>query len=257
MDDRRAREEDEEVEYLASEESGEDLSGEDLEEAYLRALEALDVAESVAVDESLPEVISEAGSDTASPLPQDKIEKRTVESDEPLLVSPTQVIEAALFVGGPPLTAKKLAGLFDAHIDQMTIETQIDELNGQYRDQNRPYEVRLGEGGYRMALRADFESLRNKVYGVGPRDVKLSQDALEVLALVAYQQPLPHKQLLSSGKKNAGNLVRGLIRRELVGIERTSGSAEGVQYHTTSRFLSLFGLSGIEELPQIDDLALR
>lgn len=258
MDERRAREDEDDSEDLLSGEGEESLSGDDLEAAYLRALEALDVAESVAVEESLPESVAEGSSAAAVVINAAPARGKEEEAeDEPLLVSPTQIIEAALFVGGSPLTTKKLASLFDAHVDHLSIEAQIDELNEQYREQYRPYEIRLGEGGYRMALRADFETLRNKVYGVGPREVKLSQDALEVLALVAYQQPLPHKRLLLSGKKNAGNLVRGLIRRELVRVERTSASADGVQYHTTPRFLALFGLSGVDELPQIDDLALR
>ncbi|MFO1019864.1 MAG: SMC-Scp complex subunit ScpB [Planctomycetales bacterium] len=258
MDNRRGRNpEHEPPDSPAPQDGEESLSGEDLEAAYLRALEALDAAESQAVEESLPAMESEPSAEEAPQEADAAAVEESEDEEEQRLVSPRQVIAAALFVGGSPLTGKKLAGLFDAHVDHAEIETQIDELNAQFQEQNRPYEIRLGEGGYRMALRAEFEPLRNKVYGVGPREVKLSQDSLEVLALIAYQQPLSHKQLLLSGKKNVGSLVRGLIRRELVGIERVSGAADGVEYHTTPRFLSLFGLSGVDELPQIDDLALR
>jgi segregation and condensation protein B len=106
-------------------------------------------------------------------------------------------------------------------------------------------------------LRSEYEAVRNKVYGAGPREVRLSQDALEVLALVAYQQPISHAGVEASGKKNAGNLLRQLLRRELVAISRVDKSRDGVQYHTTPRFLSLFGLGNLDELPQADGLNLR
>jgi len=153
--------------------------------------------------------------------------------------------------------SQKIAGLFDAHVEPFLIESQIDILNEEYRVQNRPYEIRLGEGGYRMTLRPEFESIRNKVYGIGPREVRLSQDALEMLAFVAYQQPVSHQQILETGKKNSSNLVRQLIRRELVSIERGDAGPRSVAYRTTQRFLKLFGLSNIEELPQVDELTLR
>jgi segregation and condensation protein B len=75
--------------------------------------------------------------------------------------------------------------------------------------------------------------------------------------LVAYRQPISHADVEASGKKNAGNLLRQLLRRELVAITRIDKSRNGVQYHTTPRFLSLFGLGSLDELPQADALNLR
>jgi len=173
-------------------------------------------------------------------------------------VTPRRIMEAVLFVGGQPLTTKRLASLIGDNADTSTVEHLVDELNREYAGQGRPYEIRLGEGGYRLTLRPEFEPIRNKVYGVGPREVKLSQDALEVLALVAYQQPITHQDVESCGKKNVGGLLRQLLRRELIAIVRDEESARReIKYITTPRFLSLFGLGSIDELPQADELALR
>jgi segregation and condensation protein B len=87
--------------------------------------------------------------------------------------------------------------------------------------------------------------------------VRLSQDVLEVLALVAYQQPISQADIEAHGKQNAGNLLRQLLRRDLVAFERGSGGRKDVRYHTTARFLSVFGLGSLDELPQAEDLAKK
>jgi segregation and condensation protein B len=169
----------------------------------------------------------------------------------------TRIIEACLFVGGQPLSAKRLATLLESTGEPSYLERLIDELNLEYASQQRPYEIRLGDGGYRMALRTEFEAVRNRVYGVGPRDVKLSQDVLEVLALVAYQQPITHAAVEGCGKVNVANILRQLLRRELITLMRIDQTRNGVEYRTSGRFLQLFGLGNLNELPRPEDLAMR
>jgi len=178
-------------------------------------------------------------------------------SEQHALVTPSQIIEAALFVGGAPLTARKLCGLLRGSFDTAFVEKTIDELNAAYRAQARPYEIRLGEGGYRLELQGEFDRLRHRVYGAGPREVRLSQEVLEVLALVAYRQPISQSDIESHGKENAGNLLRQLLRRDLLAFERGPGGRKDVKYHTTARFLSVFGLGSLDELPQAEDLAKK
>jgi len=172
-------------------------------------------------------------------------------------VSPAQVIEAALFVGGGPLTARKIAALLRGSHQAKEVEQTIDDLNNAYVAQARPYEIRLGDGGYRLELRPEYDRLRHRVYGSGPREVRLSQDVLEVLALVAYRQPITEKGIEGHGKQNAGNLLRQLLRRDLIAFERGPGGRKDLHYHTTARFLSLFGLGTLDELPQAEDLARK
>jgi segregation and condensation protein B len=177
--------------------------------------------------------------------------------EESLNVSPAQVIEAALFVGGGPLTARKICGFLRGSYETRDIEQLIDKLNDDYFAQARPYEIRLGEGGYRLELRPEYDRLRHRVYGSGPREVRLSQEVLEVLALVAYLQPISEKDIEGHGKQNAGNLLRQLLRRDLIAFERGPGGRKDIQYHTTARFLSVFGLGSLDELPQAEDLAKK
>jgi len=172
-------------------------------------------------------------------------------------VTPAQVIEAALFVGGNPLTAGKLYALLRGAITVEQVPGLIDELNTLYAAQERPYEIRLGDGGYRLELRPEYDRLRARVFGQGPREVRLSQEVLEVLALVAYRQPITQAEIEALGKAGPGNVLRQLLRRELIQLERDPENPREVRYRTTERFLSVFGLANLADLPQPDDLAAR
>lgn len=279
-----------------------DLSTADLEEAYLKALEAMESAEwaipADAGDDSadaesgparvvadggpsaiaIPETTTGTeiagsnflGTDAASDPAHPPIGDVSVQADSSTLseaktvansgaashIKPARIIEACLFVGGQPLSAKKLANLLEGNNDPADIEVLIDELNFEYAAQGRPYEIRLGDGGYRLTLRTEFDAVRSRVYGVGPRDIKLSQDVLEVLALVAYQQPIAHAAI-EACKPNSANTLRQLLRRELISLTRIDQSRNGVEYRTTPRFLQLFGLGQLSELPRPEDLSIR
>jgi segregation and condensation protein B len=174
-----------------------------------------------------------------------------------VLVNARQVLEACLFVGGLPLTAAKLASLLKGDYTPQFVETTLDELNRLYAVQGRPYEIRLGEGGYRLTLRDEYERIRNKVYGLGPKEVRLSQESLEVLAVVAYRQPLSEAELSELGRPQAGGLLRQLLRRDLIAVHRDAEQPKVVRYVTTPRFLSLFGIGSLDDLPRPDELSYK
>ena len=108
-----------------------------------------------------------------------------------------------------------------------------------------------------MSLKSEFHRVRNRVFGMGPKEIRLSQDALEVLSLVAYHQPITPKNIDQLRKGNAGSTLRKLLRRELISIERDPKNRKHVEYQTTPRFLELFGLKNIDELPQADELNFK
>lgn len=249
-------------------------SGEDLERAYQEALEALDELEQAipsaraVLDFGDADSSEESGDPVLHPFPGVTPPAKSAEmtgtptENGPAVmplprIQPAKIIEAALFVGGVPLTAKRLCGVLRDEFDREFVERTIDELNLRYDDENRPYEIRLDEGGYQMVLRSEFESVRNKGFGFGPKEVRLSQEALEVLALVAYKQPITKEQIEEIRKANPNGVLRQLLRREIIGIERTGNSAKEVTYHTTPRFLQVFGLADLEELPRSEDLNFK
>ncbi len=241
----------------------------EIEEAYLRALQANEAVEreldnSTTRDHPHDDGSAEPNAGPTESTIEDSAGTVTVEeaesssgADQSRRVSEKQVIEAALFVGGMPLTTKKLRQLLQADNALDVVERSVDALNQQYRGEQRPYEIILGEGGYRLVLRAEFEPLRSRVFGHGPKDVKLSQEILEVLSLVAYRQPVSKQEIEHAGKSNPAGSLRQLLRRELIEIERGDGGRKDVKYRTTGRFLSVFGLSTLEELPQSGDFEFK
>lgn len=246
----------------------EDWPAEDLESAYRRALDAnnaveWDFANLPEESSSNPEAGAgelvdgqnhESESDAECPGAGDPVEEN---DNIPERVTTRQVIEAALFVGGEPITTKRLCFMLRGDYELDFIEDTIEDLNHQYEREARPYEVRLGEGGYRLVLHDEFQRVRNRVFGIGPREVKLSQEVLEVLALVAYRQPITQAGIEELGRSSAGPLLRQLLRRELIAIRRDEADRKKVEYVTTKRFLSVFGIGRIDELPQADELAFK
>lgn len=244
-----------------------DWSGDDLEAAYRKALETLEYAEATIpspppAEEEEVSVAVAAGSPSvearrlAAELTS-KAAAAVAESTPEPGVNPEQIIEACLFVGGQPLTAKRLLSVLRADAEVALVERLIESLNRRYAAENRPYEIRLVEGGYRLTLHEDYERIRAKVYGQGPKEVRLSQDVLEILALVAYHQPIGQKEIEDLGRPHCGPILRQLLRRELIAVERRPDRPKDVPFVTTARFLSLFGIGSLDDLPRPEQLLYK
>jgi segregation and condensation protein B len=248
-----------------------DETVDDIEMAYRRALAGLDAAErqvgSVLIDfaESTAAAGDEerltAGFSIASQLADDltstavaaQESSNTVLVDGLRRVTPREVIEAAVFVGGDvALTARKLASLIGQDVDNRVAVAIVDSLNQTYCSEKRPYEIRLHEGGYRLELIAAFSDVSTRTFGTGARDVKLSPDVLEVLAFVAWNQPVSKEDVEGIDRENVMTLLRQLLRLQLVELHRTGSRRTDVSYGTTEKFLKLFGLRSISDLPTAD-----
>jgi segregation and condensation protein B len=169
--------------------------------------------------------------------------------------SPMRIIEAILFIGGPPLTAVRatetIRGLTPAQFQQA-----IDALNEQYRSQGRPYQIQPESQGHVLTLRPRYRSVVEKLYG-GVREARLSPPAVDVLALVAYRQPVTKQEIDSLRGAESGPLLRQLIRRNLIAIvHRAEAGQPEVSYGTTQRFLELFNLVSLDDLPRTQDLQI-
>ena len=177
------------------------------------------------------------------------------DDDDSCPLSPKTILEAMLFVGNlenEPVSAQK-AGELMRGVDSGEIPELVKELNRRYRSNGCPYSIVSEGAGYRMALRREFHPVRNKFYG-RVREARLSQAAKEVLAIVAYRQPLTSEQMTTLRGTPSGHLLTQLVRRRLLGVERQPGKRRTVLYRTTDRFLELFGLENLNDLPQSEEL---
>lgn len=166
--------------------------------------------------------------------------------------SPLQIVEALLFIGGQPLKAEKACEIIRGLNVEHFRET-IEILNRVYRMQNRPYSVVTSEQGYVLLVRPRYRSLKDKIFG-GPREARLTQQALDVLALVAYRQPAAKNEIDAIRGVESGHILRQLVRLGLISVVQRAESAQReVCYGTTERFLELFNLRALDDLPQTGD----
>ena len=180
----------------------------------------------------------------APPPPRNRIFSNTIaESATP--PPPEQIIEAMLFIGGAPLRHEVVSqALRGFTLEQL--RRSIDLLNTTYHKQNRPYAIVERDGGFQMQVSAKFDFVKEKLFG-GPREVKLSQAAIDVLSLIAYRQPIAKGDVDALRGNDSAGPLRQLVRLNLVTVTRRGDTA----YGTTPRFLEVFGLETLDDLPQL------
>ncbi len=179
-------------------------------------------------------------------------------TDDACQVTPRSILEAMLFVGSPdnqPLAAERVAGLMRG-VRPAEIEDLVRELNEQYAASGRAYEIKSEGAGYRMALRGEYGRVRDKFYG-RVRQARLSPAAVEVLSIIAYNGPQTPDEGPRLGAPPGGPILSQLVRRQLLALERTESSPRRVLYRTTQRFLDLFGLQSLDDLPRSQELDRR
>ena len=234
-----------------------DDSIDEIEAAYQRAMMVVDATETLFPAELGDETEPAEESGVPDDVPSESASPTTVETDDgaPPVLDPREVVEAALFVGGQPLTTKRIGQMLGGDQPTERIDAFVERLNAIYQQERRPYQIDFGEGGYRLVLLPEYEPVRNAVFGAGPNEVKLSQDALEVLAFVAYRQPVSVEELEEAGKQKPMTVVRQLLRRGLLMLNRAENG--DVTYSTTPRFLEVFGLRSLDDLPFPEDFELK
>ena len=199
-------------------------------------------------DELPPDLPPEPPSPPPTSTPHSAL--RTPHSEAP--PSPEQIIESMLFVGGPPLTAQ-LACTAVRGLTPDQFQGALDSLNKKYRRQKRPYGVQARDGGFVLAVRPAHRALRERLFG-GPREARLSPPAIDVLSVVAYRQPVAKAEIDAVRGTDSGGVLRQLVRLSLVAVQnRAESGGRTVHYGTTPRFLGLFALGSLDELPRLGE----
>ena len=185
------------------------------------------------------------------------VDRDPAEEDErdnaPCPIRPDTLLEAILFVGAPPdvkLTSRKIAAVM-RDVSPREIKQLVKQLNQRYESANAPYRIVSESGNLQMKLMDDPElaRVRGQFYGE-VRQARLSQAAVEVLSIVAYHQPVTREEVEKIRGRPSGALLNQLTRRRLIQFEVTDAKPRKRIYRTTDRFLELFGLDSMEDLPQ-------
>ena len=174
----------------------------------------------------------------------------TTPSDEQLALTR---LEAILFFAREPLNARKLSQYANL-ADGTQARTLVRRLNERYDAAGRAFRVERVAGGYQLLTRRAFAPWLRRLAHV-PAESRLSAPALETLAVIAYRQPVGRADMEAIRGVNCGEILRQLMDRDLV---RIAGRGEELGrpylYATTKRFLELFGLNHIDDLPRAQEL---
>ncbi|GAA2196567.1 SMC-Scp complex subunit ScpB [Sinomonas flava] len=157
-------------------------------------------------------------------------------------------LEAVLMVVDEPVSAAELASVLD--VPQPEVEAHLSRLAGEYDRQGRGFELRSVAGGWRFYSRPDFAEVVSR-YVIDGQTARLTQAALETLAVIAYRQPVARSRVAAIRGVNVDSVVKTLVTRGLVEEAGTDPESGAILYSTTSYFLERLGIGSVAELPQI------
>lgn len=160
--------------------------------------------------------------------------------------------ESMMFTWGEPLEAKQAADVFN--ISKQDAYEYFKELQAEYEQEGRGIVIREVNGAFQFVTReenADYiERLCTPV-----KAKRLSQSALEVLAIVAYKQPVTKGEIEAIRGIKCDRVMEGLMAKNLVEAKgRSEAIGRPILYGTTDTFLKNFGFTSIKDLPEIDDI---
>jgi segregation and condensation protein B len=167
---------------------------------------------------------------------------------------PRAALEAVLMVIDEPATDVELAtavGLPVAAVRRLLEELQRDyDGGGSPDDTPRGFELRNIAGGWRIFSRSDFADIVSGFILEG-QTARLTQAALETLAVIAYRQPVSRARVSAIRGVNVDSVVRTLVQRGLIEDAGTDPETGGLLYKTTSYFLERLGIGNVSELPKL------
>ena len=212
-----------------------------------------DTAEDI---ESAPGETAAAEPD-AEERPADQETEQPSEEEAPEQLSDEElrsVLEVLLLVSDRPLPIAKIREVIEG-VDAKRIRETIVVIEERLRENGFPYQVREVGGGYVLSTKADYAPWIRKLYSPKAKTTKLSQAALETLAVVAYKQPVTRAEIEAIRGVNVDSTLKTLLEKrlaEIVGYKDVIGKP--ATYGTTSEFLLHFGLNTLTDLPSIEEL---
>lgn len=205
-----------------------------------------------AVDDTADQTAAEAAEETADVPVADAAELPTVLATR--LADPAELaaaVEAVLFVQDSPVSTASLAAALQQTTD--AIDAAVARLRAAYDERHAGLELRDIAGGIRLYTRAEYADVVEHFLRDGQR-TRLSQAALETLAVIAYRQPVTRARVSAIRGVNVDGVVRTLLARGLIVEVGADPETGGGLFRTTDLFLERMGLTSLDELPSLAPL---
>jgi segregation and condensation protein B len=166
---------------------------------------------------------------------------------------PLAELEALIFASSEPLSPAAIRRVLPA-LTPARIEEAVAQLNAELGRTGRPYEIAPVAGGYQFRTRPEFGEFLASAQP--ERRVRLSQAALETLAVIAYRQPVTRPEIEEVRSVDCGPVLRSLMERDLVRIVgRRDAPGRPPLYGTSAAFLETFGLRSLRDMPTLREIA--
>ncbi len=166
------------------------------------------------------------------------------------------LLEALLFSTRSPLTTGRLGELMDISSSKV-LRSAIKQLNKTYEETARSFRIEQVAGGYQLLTLPEFGQILKSMHRK-EADAKLTKSALETLAIIAYKQPILRADIEAIRGVACGETIRSLMEKHLVRIDgRAEVPGRPILYGTTKRFLEIFGLNSLKDLPKEEDALTR
>ena len=162
------------------------------------------------------------------------------------------IIESLLFVAETPLSVEHLKNtLPEAETDH--IKQTLLELKKEYELKNGGFLIHEVAGGYQFRTRPEYKEWIRRL--LQPKPPKLSKPAMEILAIIAYRQPILRSEVEHIRGVNSGNSIRILLERKLIRVlGRREVPGRPLVYATTKKFLETFDLKDLKDLPSLKEI---
>jgi len=162
-------------------------------------------------------------------------------------------IEALLFMASSPADEKELKDLLGVSSNE--IKNALKELKIEYENQERGIFINFIGGGWVLETKPELSDLISRFRNIEKtKRVKLSKAAIETAAIIAYNQPVTRSEIDEIRGVHSDSSIAKLLEHGLIKISGRKGKTGGLLYETTQKFLEIFGLENLENLPAIDEI---
>jgi len=163
------------------------------------------------------------------------------------------ILESLLFTSEAPLTIPRIREIIP-ELKPKEIQDAVSNLNDQYQKSGRTFEIREIAGGYQLFTLPEYADYVDRLFQTKQKS-RLTQKALETVAIIAYKQPLTKHEIEEIRGVNVDGVMKTLLTRNLVTISgRAKAPGSPFLYITTKKFLDYFGLKNLEDLPKLKEI---
>jgi len=165
-----------------------------------------------------------------------------------------QVVEALLIATPEPLTESRLNTALGENKVKAPLREIINALQDDYEQSGKSFFIKEIAGGFQIVTKAEYEQYVKSLFSKSGK-LRLSQAALETLAIVSYRQPVTRNEIEAIRGVSSDSSLRTLLDRKLLEIRgRDDGPGRALLYRTSTEFLQYFGLNSVKDLPKLREV---